>query len=232
MGITILLFTLAVLYIFVLKSFLESDSTYSRNKSIKIHNHGHGHRCYTEGLSRSEYKIVELLAHNLDHNKYFIFNNIILPSQNTETTQIDHIVVSRYGIFVIESKEVSGWIFANNSRKHWTQTFPRGRKYSMYNPILQNYCHVSAIKNQLGFIGNRIFNVVVFSGDCEFKTEKPENVFYEHELIDYIKSKLEIVLKEVELLVVIGKLSMLCQVTETTNEEHAQNVENWIKRDK
>ncbi len=171
-----------------------------------------------------------MLANNLDHNEYFIFNNIILPSEFSETTQIDHIVVSKYGVFVIESKEYSGWIFAHSNRKQWTQTLPGGNKYPINNPIWQNYGHVLAIKNQLPLLGNRIFNVVVFSGNCEFKKEKPENVFYEHELIDFIKSKNDIKLKEVELLVVIGKLSMLCQVTDITNEEHVQNIKSAFEK--
>ena len=31
------------------------------------------------------------------------------------TTQVDHILVSRFGVFVIETKDYSGWIFANES---------------------------------------------------------------------------------------------------------------------
>jgi hypothetical protein len=73
------------------------QKTILNRASLKIHKNGHGHRCYMDGLSESEYRIVKLLANNLDHNEYFIFNNIILPSEFSETTQIDHIVVSKYG---------------------------------------------------------------------------------------------------------------------------------------
>lgn len=197
---------------------------------VKVHKNGHGHRCYIEGLNHSERRIVRLLANNLDHNEYFIFNNIILPSKVTETTQIDHIVVSKYGVFIIETKEYSGWIFVHPNRKEWTQTFSRGSKFPMNNPIWQNYGHVLAMKEQLSFLGNRFFNVVVFSGDCKLKNDKPENVLYEEELVDFIKSKKEVKLKEVELLVVIGKLSMLCQVTDITEDEHVQNLRNTFEK--
>jgi hypothetical protein len=224
--------SLLVLFVFIIiKIYQDNEEVVSSdNVTVKVHKNGHGHRCYTEGLSYSEYKIVQLLAKNLDHNEYFIFNNIILPSKFTETTQIDHIVVSKYGIFVIESKEYSGWIFANANRRQWTQTLPGGNKFPIYNPLLQNNGHVLAMRNQLNFLGNRFFNVVVFSGDCEFKTDRPENVLYEEELVNYIKSKQEVKLKEVELLVVIGKLSVLCQVTDVTNEEHVQNLRNAFNK--
>lgn len=208
----------------------EDEIGSSEEGLIKVHKNRHGHRCYIEGLSYSEYKIVQLLAKNLDHNEYFIFNNIILPSKFAETTQIDHIIVSKYGVFVIESKEYNGWIFVNANRKQWTQTLPGGNKFPIYNPLLQNNGHVLALKDQLNFLGNRFFSVVVFSGDCEFKTDRPENVLYEEELINYIKSKQEVKLKEVELLVVIGKLSMLCQVTDVTNKEHAENLRNAFQK--
>lgn len=224
---------LLVLFLFSIGIFvlIKSASVSAIRKDVlKVHKNRHGHRCYAEGLSLSEYKIVQLLAENLDHNKYFIFNNIILPSEFAHTTQIDHIVVSKYGVFVIESKEYNGWIFANANRKHWTQTFSGGNKFQIYNPLLQNNGHVLAMKSLLSFLGNKFFNVVVFSGDCEFKTDRIENVLYEHELVNYIKSKQEEKLKEVELLIVIGKLSMLCQMTDITNEQHAENVKSALER--
>ena len=34
------------------------------------------------------------------------------------TTQIDHIFVSHYGVFVVETKNTSGWIFGNERDRH------------------------------------------------------------------------------------------------------------------
>jgi len=175
-----------------------------------------------------ELAIVRTLATNLSHKDYFIFNNIIVPSPYLGTTQIDHIIVSRFGIFVIESKRYNGWIFANTHRQQWTQTLPGGKKYQFHNPLFQNHAHVVALKEHMPFAGDRFFNLVVFSGACEFKTPMPSNVIHATELVDFIKSKHSIKLKEVELLVIIGKLSMLCQTVDVTAEEHAQNVESYL----
>jgi restriction system protein len=190
----------------------------------------HGHRCYMEGLSDAEYKIATLLANNLSHKDYYIFNNLYLPSKINGTTQIDHIVVSRFGVFVIESKHCSGWVFANtNKRADWYLTTGKN-KYPFYSPVRQNHAHVCAILEQMGFLKDRVEGLVVFTGDYVFKTPKPKKVFSEEDLVDYIKSKKQRSLKEGELFAVIGKLSMLCQTNDTTKEEHIETVRSLISR--
>lgn len=204
-------------------------SKISINKqSVSVHKNRHGHRCYIEGLNDAERRLVECLATGLSHQDYYIFNNIILPSNELITTQIDHVVVSRYGIFVIENKDYSGWIYAHQNRKEWTQTFRTGQKFTLQNPLWQNFAHISALKEQLKFVGNRLHSLVVFTGDAEFKTGRPKNVLFLNELVPYITSVQDVVFKEVELLVVIGKLSMLCQSVDVTNGEHIENVTKRI----
>jgi len=204
---------------FLLKKF--SDTEHSK---IIIHNHGH--RCYSEGLNDHEYELVTLLARHLSPQKYFIFNNIILPSSFTKSTQVDHIVVSEYGIFVIESKDYKGWIFGDKNRSNWMQTLYSGKKYPFQNPILQNFAHVSALKEQLPFLNKCFFNVVVFSNRAEFKTERIKNVLYDDELIDFIKHKDKQWLREEEIMMTIGKLSMLCQTNQVTEEQHIMNLDH------
>ena len=49
-------------------------------------------------------------------------HNVILPARNG-TTKIDHIVVSIYGLFLIETKNMDGWIFGSAQQETWTQQF-------------------------------------------------------------------------------------------------------------
>ena len=37
------------------------------------------------------------------------------------TTQIDHVVVSKYGLFTIETKNYRGKIYGDDARDKWTQ---------------------------------------------------------------------------------------------------------------
>ncbi len=71
----------------------------------------------------------------LDKNIYHRLNNITLPLDNGGSTQIDHVIVSRYGIFVIETKNYKGWIYGNEKQKQWTQAFANGSKYKFQNPL-------------------------------------------------------------------------------------------------
>ena len=48
---------------------------------------------------------VKIKLNSLDKEKYRIINNLVLENKqgNTKTTQIDHLVDSRYGIFSVET---------------------------------------------------------------------------------------------------------------------------------
>jgi len=65
-------------------------------------------------------KSVAFQLSRLDPSKYKVINNIILQS-GEKTTQIDHVVVSNYGIFVIETKNYNGWILGDEYADYWTQ---------------------------------------------------------------------------------------------------------------
>lgn len=78
--------------------------------------------------------------------KYKVLDNLMLPSNgNMNTTQIDHVVISNFGIFVIETKSYSGWIFGNAHQQHWTQVIYRFKK-KFYNPLRQNFAHIKAVE--------------------------------------------------------------------------------------
>lgn len=110
----------------------------------------------------------------LDKTVYFSLNNVTLPTSNG-TTQIDHVVVSKFGIFVIEAKNIDGWIFGDAKSPQWSIVKP-GRKFRMQNPLHQNYRHVKAIAEFLNVHENKLHSMVMFWGECEFKTEMPTNV--------------------------------------------------------
>ncbi|WP_227679986.1 nuclease-related domain-containing protein [Psychrobacter frigidicola] len=67
----------------------------------------------------------------LDKAAYHRLNNIALPLSNGGSAQIDHVIVSVYGIFVIETKNYKGWIFGKEKQAQWPQTI-MGRKYKFH----------------------------------------------------------------------------------------------------
>lgn len=110
----------------------------------------------------------------LDSGVYRRLHNITLQTDNG-TTQIDHVIVSRYGIFVIETKHYDGWIFGSEKDRQWTQTFGR-KKFRFQNPLHQNYKHIKALSDATGIDKECFHSIVFFSGESTFKTEMPANV--------------------------------------------------------
>jgi len=83
----------------------------------------------------------------LDKDVYHAIHNVTLETSDG-TTQIDHIFVSRYGIFVVETKNYKGWIFGSEHQAMWTQRiFKVSHKFQ--NPLRQNYKHLKALEATL-----------------------------------------------------------------------------------
>ena len=123
----------------------------------------------------------------LDAAQYRHFSNLIIPAPNG-TTQIDNIVVSPFGVFVIEAKYFQGWIFGGAKQEKWTHTLSRFEKYAFANPIRQNYGHIKALARLLRQPESRFHSVIVFAHrNCQLKTELPANVCLQHNFIEYIQ---------------------------------------------
>ena len=94
---------------------------------------------------------------------YKIYHDLYVPAAKGGTVQVDHIVTSPYGIFVIETKNYKGWIFGEEDRKYWTQVIYK-RKEKLYNPIWQNHGHVHSVKDYLSQNElSKFHSIVVFS---------------------------------------------------------------------
>jgi restriction system protein len=163
----------------------------------------------------------------LDKQNYHLIKNVTLPTDDG-STQIDHIIVSKYGVFVVETKNLKGWIFGGANQKIWTQKiFRHSNKFQ--NPLHQNYKHVKTLESLLGLNDFQIFSVVVFVGDSTFKTEMPENVTYGRGYIRYVKSKTKIVLTQPEVFEIKNRIeSGRMANTFRTNREHVKHVKNIV----
>lgn len=51
-----------------------------------------------------------------------------------KTTQVDHVIVANYGIFVIETKNYKGWIIGDGFDDNCKQAINK-RKEKLHNPI-------------------------------------------------------------------------------------------------
>ncbi|MBZ0330741.1 NERD domain-containing protein [Halomonas sp. ANAO-440] len=138
---------------------------------------------------------VKLIAKlRLPADEYRGIHNVTLATPDG-TTQIDHVLVSRYGIFVIETKHMTGWIFGSERQAQWTQKIYR-KSFKFQNPLRQNYKHVKALEALLDVPADTIHSLVVFSGSAVFKTRMPGNVTIGGGYVRYIKLFREPVLSD------------------------------------
>ena len=169
---------------------------------------------------------------SLPSSVYRRYHDVTLPTAEG-TTQIDHVFVSEFGVFVVETKNMNGWIYGTEKDRKWIQVFPGGQKYTFQNPLRQNYGHVKAIEDALARIGlakGVVKSVVVFVGEAELKRDLPENVTVGFGAARYIRSfRTRVLTKE--------QVAEICTMIESgrmkqswgTDRQHIRNVQNRPK---
>lgn len=102
-------------------------------------------------------KLNPLLFGRVEHRQ---IDDFIFADEKGYTHQIDHIEIRENGIFCIETKNYSGWVFGKENQQMWTQTLYR-EKHQFVNPIKQNRSHIYHLSR---ILGNRykINSVIVF----------------------------------------------------------------------
>ena len=124
-----------------------------------------------------EHRVAHILS-RLPEDRYRVINNLLLRTSSGSTTQIDHVVISQYGIFVIETKFYKGWIYGGENSEFWTQN-NYGNKYTLRNPILQNAGHVRALRQLLKDYGDIPFiPIVAFSRQATLGVSSGTPVIY------------------------------------------------------
>ena len=175
-----------------------------------------------------EWQVNLLIKFFLDKNEYHLIKDVTLPTDDG-TTQIDHIIVSKYGVFVVETKNMKGWIFGSENQKQWTQQIFK-HKSKFQNPLHQNYKHVKTLEACLNVKNDSIFSVIIFIGDSTFKTRMPENVRFARGGIEFIKSKTDIVFNRQEIAGVIEQIeSGRLERGFKTNRQHVEHVREIIE---
>ena len=128
---------------------------------------------------------VKTELNKLPKDKYVVFNDIFIKSTKG-THQIDHIVISKFGIFVVEMKNYDGLITGDEYKDKWTQHLGR-KKYYFNNPIHQNYGHIKALQEVLNLEESNFVSIVCISNRAKVRV-KSKNVVQLDYINDFIKS--------------------------------------------
>ena len=170
---------------------------------------------------------------------YRNYRNVTLETKATEagTTQIDFVIVSVFGVFVVEVKNMKGKVYGSEGDSHWTRKFSDGKQSKVRNPLKQNEGHIRALERMLSGLElprETFKSVVIFVDDyrtLKFMTKLPKNVTIDYEGTRYIQSFREKILSE-------NQVQRICEEIETTrlrpslatNQRHIRNVRRARKR--
>ncbi|TKC07485.1 NERD domain-containing protein [Pedobacter frigoris] len=159
----------------------------------------------------------------LPKSKYMVINNLVLEVGD-RASQIDHLIVSNFGLFVIETKNLKGWILGYENSEYWTQII-YSRKERFYNPVRQNLGHIRALKaNLVGFYKINYIPIVVFTGDTTLKVESDSGVIYSGQLLRTIKAYKEVTLLDIEKEAIFDKIKSLNISRKFKRSDHIRSI--------
>jgi len=161
----------------------------------------------------------------LRSSDYVDINNVTIRTRRG-TTQIDHVIISRYGVFVVETKNMSGWVFGSENDRFWIKT-NRGNKLKFQNPLHQNESHIRALSSLARIPLERMHSVVVFRGNCSLRTEMPPNVLTGG-YITYVKSKRQVLFTEAEVKLIVATIK--AEMLPKTRATHLKHVDHLKQR--
>ena len=166
-----------------------------------------------------EVLVSKATLRRLDPGRYKVFDDLVLPRPDGRgTTQIDHVVASPFGIFVIETKNFAGWIFGDENARHWTQVI-YGKKCRFQNPLHQNALHVRALAAATELPPSCFQNLVFFAGEATLKTSLPPQVMTRG-LLAYIRGHRDELLSPEELNRACETLARAREVAPALRKEH------------
>ena len=135
-----------------------------------------------ERSGRRGEKIVAKQLATLKKKDFIILNDLMIPSSNGRTSQIDHVVVSTKGIFVIETKNHAGRISGSENAQYWQQHLSNQSR-GFYNPLLQNRSHLRAIRKLMPKLDARLFSSIVVFTEAWRLDIKADDIVIERSLL-------------------------------------------------
>ncbi len=137
----------------------------------------------TEFIGEEGEKIISTILRRLPPD-YCLFDDLYFQSEE-HYTQIDHVIISTFGVFVIETKNFKGCIYGSDEADFWTQKFYR-TKFRFRNPIKQNYAHVMFLQSLFHISITAFIPIVVFIDRAMLMNKNRNHVIYASELRDFI----------------------------------------------
>lgn len=184
--------------------------------------------CFIKDKGEKGEKIVADIIDTLPSHKYKSLNNIMIYTDKG-MTQIDHIIVSVYGIFVIETKNYSGKVTGSTNSEYWKHIL-NGRKYSFYNPLKQNYGHIKKLQSLLNLKKDDFISIVVFSDNADLKCNVDANITNFYELKNVIRKYRDRKISESDIESIINTIKNADVYSGRNKRKHVKKIKKTIKK--
>ena len=167
--------------------------------------------------------LVRLRLKRLDETAYTTINDVLIKTAEG-TTQIDHIVVSEYGIFVIETKHMTGKVYASDHTEKWKVYYGQRCK-KLFNPFRQNYGHTKNLESLLSAPADVFKPILVFIRKSRLTLKRKDvknTLLYHTELVKHIRSVTDKCITPEQKLIYINQIN-------AANSRNNKNMHEHIK---
>ena len=190
-----------------------------------------------EAIGNYGEKRVSSFLEDLDCENYRVYNDLLIRNGNY-TTQVDHVVISRYGVFVLETKNVHGKIYGGGNAEFWKQYLPDvgykrygfTQEHQLRNPIWQNDGHIKTLKKLVFGNDVPVYGIVVFPSDTELNVTASQPVLNMYNVVLYIKQYRDDALSSEQMDVYRRRLLEVISTSESDRKEHLSNVSRYKER--
>lgn len=188
-------------------------------------------RTYEEAIGDSGERSVSSYLANLPCEEYQVLNDLLV-CDGKYTTQIDHIILSRYGVFVLETKNVHGKVYGSENSEYWKQYLPDTgykrygftKEHELRNPIWQNDGHIKSLRRLVFDSDVPIYGIVVFPGDTDVNVSAEKPVLHMWEVVSYVKGFTDVVMPTEKVNFYRRRLLEVISTDEADREHHLENV--------
>lgn len=184
-------------------------------------------------------KRVSSFLEDLDCEDYRVFNDLLIRD-GKYTTQVDHVIISRYGVFVLETKNVHGKVYGGGNAEFWKQYLPDvgykrygyTQEHQLRNPIWQNDGHVKTLRRLVFGNDVPVYGIVVFPDSTDLMVTADKPVLHMCEVVPYIRRYTDAVLSSDRMRSYRGRLLEVISVSESDRRSHLDNIHyNKERRD-
>ena len=184
-----------------------------------------------ESLGESGERTVSSYLEDLPHEDYLVFNDLLIRNGDY-TTQIDHLIISRFGVFVLETKNIHGKVYGSGNKEFWSQYLPdwgykrygSTQEHEIRNPLWQNAGHIKSVRRLVFGSNVPVYGIVIFPSETEVHVTSEMPVLKMWEVVPYIKQYREEILSTDQIGFYRRRLLEVISRTESDRKYHLENI--------